>query len=53
MIPFVAAADRELKPGTPVKAGQKYYQVFVTDGKTIRVKAKFAAAESANGAKTE
>ena len=39
--PFVAAADREIGRGVKVKAGQKYYQVFITDGKTIRVKAKF------------
>ncbi len=39
--PFVAAADKELRPGASVKAGQKYYQIFVIDGKTIKVKAKF------------
>lgn len=41
--PFVSATDKELKKDSPVKAGQKYYQIFVTDGKTIRVHAKFKA----------
>ena len=41
MTPFVSATDKLLKEGSPVKAGQKYYQIFVVDGKTIRVKAKF------------
>jgi hypothetical protein len=41
MTPFVAATEKELKPGSVVKAGQKYWQIFVVDGKTIRVKAKF------------
>ena len=39
--PFVAATAKELKKGSPVAAGQKYYQIFVTNGKTIRVRAKF------------
>ena len=39
--PFISATDKELLPNSPVKAGQKYYQVFVTDGKIVRVKAKF------------
>ena len=43
--PFISANDKELRPGSPVKAGQMYYQVFVTNGKTIRVKAKFATVE--------
>jgi|GEM_PF-4453788 len=41
MTPFVSATDKELKTGTPVKAGQKYYQIFVVNGKIIRVKAAF------------
>ena len=39
--PFISATDKELKKDSPVKAGQKYYQVFITNGKTIRVRAKF------------
>ena len=39
--PFVSATDKELLPNSPVKAGQKYYQVFITDGKTIKVHARF------------
>ena len=41
MVPLISATDKLLKEGSPVKAGQKYYQIFVVDGKTIRVKAKF------------
>jgi len=41
MTPFVSATDKLLKEGSPVKAGQKYWQIFVVDGKTIRVKAAF------------
>ena len=41
MVPLISATDKMLKEGSPVKAGQKYYQIFVVDGKTIRVKAKF------------
>ena len=41
LTPFVSATDKELKKGSPVKAGQKYWQIFVTNGKTIKVKAKF------------
>ncbi len=43
MTPFVAATDKELKKDAPVKAGQKYWQIFVTNGKTIKVRAKFKA----------
>ena len=39
--PFVSATDKELLPNSPVKAGQKYWQIFVTNGKTIKVHAKF------------
>ena len=42
MTPFVAAADKEIKKGTVIKAGQNYWQIFVTNGKTVKVKAKFA-----------
>ena len=41
MTPFVAAVEKEIKKGTVVKAGQNYWQIFVTNGKTIKVKAKF------------
>ncbi len=41
MTPFVAATEKELKPGSVVEAGKKYYQIFVVNGKTIRVKAAF------------
>ena len=41
MTPFVSATEKELKKGSPVKAGQKYYQIFVTNGKTVKVHAKF------------
>ena len=41
MTPFIAAVEKELKKGSPVKAGQKYYQIFVTNGKTVKVRAKF------------
>jgi len=41
--PFVAAADKEIKKGTKVAAGKPYWQIFVANGKTIRVKAKFKA----------
>ena len=43
MTPFVSATEKELKKGSPVKAGQKYWQIFVTNGKTIKVRAKFKA----------
>ena len=41
MTPFVAAEAKELKKGSAVKAGQQYWQIFVTNGKTIKVHAKF------------
>ena len=41
MTPFVAASDREIKKGTVIAAGKKYWQIFVTNGKTIKVHAKF------------
>ena len=43
MTPFVAAPDKEIKKGTVVAAGKQYWQIFVTNGKTIKVKAKFKA----------
>ena len=43
MTPFVAATDKELKKDTVVKAGQQYWQIFVTNGKTVKVHAKFKA----------
>ena len=43
MTPFVAAADKEYAPGKIWAKGTKYWQIFVTNGLTIRVKAKFAA----------
>jgi len=44
MTPFVAATEKELKKNTKVAAGQNYWQIFVTGGKTVKVKAKFKAA---------
>ena len=41
MTPFISATDKELKAGSPVKAGQKYYQIFITNGKTVKVHTKF------------
>ena len=41
MTPFVSATEKELKKGATVKAGQKYWQIFVTNGKTVKVHAKF------------
>ena len=41
MTPFVSATEKELKKGATVKAGQKYWQIFVTNGKTVKVRAKF------------
>ena len=43
MTPFVSATDKELKKDSPVKAGPKYWQIFVSNGKTIKVRAKFKA----------
>ena len=43
MTPFVSATEKELKKGATVKAGQKYWQIFVTNGKTVKVHAKFKA----------
>ena len=43
MTPFVAATDKELKKGTVIAAGKQYWQIFVTNGKTIKVRAKFKA----------
>ena len=44
MTPFVAATDKELKKGSKVAAGQKYWQIWITNGKTIKVKAVFKTA---------
>ena len=41
MTPFVAATDKEIKQGTVIKAGKPYWQIFVTNGKTVKVHAKF------------
>lgn len=41
MTPFVAAAAKELKQGTAIKAGQQYWQIFITNGKTVKIHAKF------------
>ena len=43
MTPFVAATEKNISKDTKVAAGQKYWQIFVVNGLTIRVKAKFAA----------
>ena len=43
MTPFVASADKEYAPGKIWVKGTKYWQIFVVNGLTIRVKAKFAA----------
>ena len=41
MTPFVAATDKEIKKDTVVAAGKQYWQIFVTNGKTVKVKPKF------------
>ena len=43
MTPFVAATEKNISKDTKVAAGLKYWQIFVVNGLTIRVKAKFAA----------
>ena len=43
MTPFVAATAKNISKDTKVAAGQKYWQIFVVNDLTIRVKAKFAA----------
>ena len=43
MVPFIASKDVAYAPGKTWAKGTKYYQIFVVDGKTIRVKAAFKA----------
>ena len=41
MTPFIAATAKNISEKTSVAAGQKYWQIFVVNDLTIRVKAKF------------
>ena len=41
MTPFVASKDIEYAKGKIYPKGKEYWQIWVTNGKTIRVKAKF------------
>ena len=42
MTPFVASKEIEYAPGKFWAAGTNYWQIWVTNGKTIRIHAKFA-----------
>ena len=46
MTPFIASEEKKLiGSNTTVSAGQKYWQFFVTGGRTIKVKAAFRVPE--------